>query len=423
MLVIKIDSGDTSETNEGKNVQLLTQDILYLELCEIFYTECVRYFPDRLYDLLNDINLFTGLSSEKIKGSLSTLNVFGKDEYFINQLKTLKQWNKKKLTMKSNKQEIVKIFDDFAKNQRISQLIFSFFCLYWDCFHSPVNEIYSIEPSRVLELSKRQNRTSEKYNNDEFFKNLELIYKNNERKYSPFFFSVNNVSRKNAYYNSLLSHGMCALRKLIYRDYKYPFDFERTFFSLSWTIKNTVSLDAHHEFENTIFSNIRPVKSDSESIVDLNNCNEINFSIILESEYLIAVFICDFIQNIIDESEFSTMFSSENFSKNEQLALKEIYEKIESIDELEPFKSEISGSLTHYLNIFKKDVHLVFAFQEESLNSVVSVFTKQRIRDKVFGNQKIYKILFDLYKKYLKRSAENSKKIKCVKSIDYMDKE
>ncbi|TBU20261.1 hypothetical protein CWI38_0101p0050 [Hamiltosporidium tvaerminnensis] len=339
----------------------------------MFYSECVRYFPDRLYDLLNDINLFTGLSSEKIKGSLSNLNVFGKDEYFINPLKTLKQWNKKKLTMKSNQQEIVKIFDDFAKNQRISQLIFSFFCLYWDCFLSPVNEIYSIEPSRVLELSKRQNRTSEKYNNDEFFKNLELIYKNNERKYSPFFFS------------------------------------------------NTVSLDAHHEFENTIFSNIRPVKSDSESIVDLNNCNEINFSIILESEYLIAVFICDFIQNIIDESEFSTMFSSENFSKNEQLALKEIYEKIESIDELEPFKSEISGSLTHYLNLFKKDVHLVFAFQ--SLNSVVSVFTKQHIRDKVFGNQKIYKILFDLYKKYLKRSAENSKKIKCVKSIDYMDKE
>ncbi|TBU09622.1 hypothetical protein CWI36_0014p0060 [Hamiltosporidium magnivora] len=348
MLVIKIYSGDTT-FNTGHIVfsnspkDLLSYVIYYLPIfksyCELFvpvlvHSNDIIIENDRLYDLLNDINLFTGLSSEKIKGSLSTLNVFGKDEYFINQLKTLKQWNKKKLTMKSNKQEIVKIFDDFAKNQRISQLIFSFFCLYWDCFLSP----------------------------------------------------------------------------------------------------NTVSLDAHHEFENTIFSNIRPVKSDSESIVDLNNCNEINFSIILESEYLIAVFICDFIQNIIDESEFSTMFSSENFSKNEQLALKEIYKQIESIDELEPFESEISGSLTHYLNLFKKDVHLVFAFrklderlfsfiEEESLNSVVSVFTKQRIRDKVFGNQEIFKVLFDLYKKYLKRSAENLKKIKCVKSINYMDLE
>ncbi|TBU20260.1 hypothetical protein CWI38_0101p0040 [Hamiltosporidium tvaerminnensis] len=136
---------------------------------------------------------------------------------------------------------------------------------------------------------------------------------------------------------------------------------------------------------------------ESEFIDSLNNCDEIKFSIILESEYLISVFIRDLIKKI-GETNFLQMFSSENFSKNEQLALKHIYKQIESIEELEPFKSEISGSLTQYLNFLKKDVRVVFAFRKlderlfsfiknEILTSFVSKATNESICNKIFQNQ------------------------------------
>ncbi|TBU04619.1 hypothetical protein CWI37_0110p0030 [Hamiltosporidium tvaerminnensis] len=149
---------------------------------------------------------------------------------------------------------------------------------------------------------------------------------------------------------------------------------------------------------------------ESEFIDSLNNCDEIKFSIILESEYLISVFIRDLIKKI-GETNFLQMFSSENFSENEH---------------------EISGSLTQYLNLLKKDVRVVFAFRKlderlfsfiknEILKYFVSKATNESICNGIFQNQEIFKVFFDLYKKYLKTSTENLKKIKCVKSIAFID--
>ncbi|TBU09008.1 hypothetical protein CWI39_0116p0020 [Hamiltosporidium magnivora] len=162
--------------------------------------------------------------------------------------------------------------------------------------------------------------------------------------------------------------------------------------------KYSKNMERHDDY----FKNIKQIYGfskfgsclESEFIDSLNNCDEIKFSIILESEYLISVFIRDLIKKI-GETNFLQMFSSENFSKNEQLALKHIYKQIESIEELEPFKSEISGSLTQYLNFLKKDVRVVFAFRKlderlfsfiknEILTSFVSKATNKSICNGIF---------------------------------------
>ncbi|TBU09621.1 hypothetical protein CWI36_0014p0050 [Hamiltosporidium magnivora] len=321
------------------------------QLGVMYYRACIDVFKDILYNMFKDVIGSKYTKPEEINEDISVFANKLNDRIFMNKLKEMKQWNSKKLTMKQNKYDIKKLIKDISEHEKISKFVFEQFFLFCECFFSPIKHDISLKRYLILSASpglQKYNKNMERH--DDYFKNIKQIYGFSESRY-------------------LIG--------------SYLEDIENF-------ISEHIALlgNANGRFGSCL---------ESEFIDSLNNCDEIKFSIILESEYLISVFIRDLIKKI-GETNFLQMFSSGNFSKNEQLALKHIYKQIESIEELEPFKSEISGSLTQYLNFLKKDVRVVFAFRKlderlfsfiknEILTSFVSKATNESICNKIFQNQ------------------------------------
>ncbi|TBT99594.1 hypothetical protein CWI39_1966p0010 [Hamiltosporidium magnivora] len=258
------------------------------------------------------------------------------DLYFINQLKNLKKWDSKKLSVEENQPEIFKVFDEFLSNEIILQYFFSQFIL---------DDVGLTSNNKDL----------------------------------------------------LFSHGLSAFRKLIYRDFIFPFDYERTSFQIC-LLEQTNILEFNHELLDFIFpnSNIFGKNPDSNIIGRLNNCKSINFSIMIESEYLIAVFIKDFIKKI-GEKKFLQMLCMVNFENKKT----NFYQSLESLNVLEPFKTEFIVNLSCSLEFLKKDVHIVFAFRKLDVklfkfmkNQILEIITSKNsrliIENEIFANSEIF---------------------------------
>ncbi|TBU20257.1 hypothetical protein CWI38_0101p0010 [Hamiltosporidium tvaerminnensis] len=287
----------------------------------MLYTECIALFTDEMYDVCLYLDIFNEKTLLRIKDMLLQIQSGLEDLYFINQIKNLKKWDSKKLSVEENQPEIFKVFDEFLSNEIILQYFFSQFCLFWDCFFVPKEKFSDIMNDSYIFKSKRiQNYYEQGISYDDYFENIKKIYKN--------------VGLTSNNKDLLFSHGLSAFRKLIYRDFIFPFDYERTSFQIC-LLEQTNILEFNHELLDFIFpnSNIFGKNPDSNIIGRLNNCKSINFSIMIESEYLIAVFIKDFIKKI-GEKKFLQMLCMVNFENKKT----NFYQSLESLNVLEPVR-------------------------------------------------------------------------------------
>ncbi|TBU09619.1 hypothetical protein CWI36_0014p0030 [Hamiltosporidium magnivora] len=341
-------------------------------LCNMLYTECIALFTDEMYDVCLYLDIFNEKTLLRIKDMLLQIQSGLEDLYFINQLKNLKKWDSKKLSVEENQPEIFKVFDEFLSNEIILQYFFSQFCLFWDCFFVPKEKFSDIMNDSYIFKSKRvQNYYEQGISYDDYFENIKKIYK-----------SMN--------WSQIID-----LFLMIY--FIFPFDYERTSFQIC-LLEQTNILEFNHEFNNFIFpnSNIFGKNPDSNIIGRLNNCKSINFSIMIESEYLIAVFIKDFIKKI-GEKKFLQMLCMVNFENKKT----NFYQNLEYLNMLEPFKTEFIVNLSCSLEFLKKDVHIVFAFRKLDVklfkfmkNQILEIITSKNsrliIENEIFANSEIF---------------------------------
>ncbi|TBU02563.1 hypothetical protein CWI37_0454p0020 [Hamiltosporidium tvaerminnensis] len=319
----------------------------------MLYTECIALFTDEMYDVCLYLDIFNEKTLLRIKDMLLQIQSGLEDLYFINQLKNLKKWDSKKLSVEENQPEIFKVFDEFLSNERILQHFFSQFCLFWDCFFVPKEKFSDIMNDSYIFKSKRiQNYYEQGISYDDYFENIKKIYK-----------SMN--------WNQIID--------FILED-------------------QTNILEFNHEYNDFIFpnSNIFGKNPDSNIIGRLNNCKSINFSIMIESEYLIAVFIKDFIKKI-GEKNFLQMLCMVNFENKKT----NFYQNLEYLNMLEPFKTEFIVNLSCSLEFLKKDVHIVFAFRKLDVklfkfmkNQILEIITSKNsrliIENEIFANSEIF---------------------------------
>ncbi|KAK1350151.1 hypothetical protein LUQ84_001134 [Hamiltosporidium tvaerminnensis] len=144
----------------------------------MLYTECIALFTDEMYDVCLYLDIFNEKTLLRIKDMLLQIQSGLEDLYFINQLKNLKKWDSKKLSVEENQPEIFKVFDEFLGNERILQYFFSQFCLFWDCFFVPKEKFSDIMNDSYIFKSKRiQNYYEQGISYDDYFENIKKIYK------------------------------------------------------------------------------------------------------------------------------------------------------------------------------------------------------------------------------------------------------
>ncbi|TBU12772.1 hypothetical protein CWI38_0635p0030, partial [Hamiltosporidium tvaerminnensis] len=232
--------------------------------------------------------------------------------------------------------------------------------------------------------------------------------------------------------NSAISNGLSGFRKYIFRDFKFPFDSERSS-TLGILNREKSIIFFNNEFPDYIFpdKNIFPSDPVIPDFGTLNKFKRANISIILESEYLIIIFIKDYIEKFGEEC-FYLNFSLENIFNENSENRKILNNVFSSIQKIEPINSEISENLYITLSHITVDVHIAFAFykldtrlfsfvQNEILSVINSSDLKEKVKEKIFIHPDIYYVFFDLYKLCFKKATIKYKALRQIKDISFMD--